>query len=144
MTLDELKLLLGIPTDDHSKDALLQILLNAAIDFVIERTQNPFTKDADGKIILPDGVKLAISMMVQAVMATGAGTEGGTAGMIESERVGPMQQTFRNPAEIWTTGGGLGGASGGSVAPWFALLKPYNRFGFIPQKKVCHHGHSHH
>jgi Phage QLRG family, putative DNA packaging. len=133
MTLHELKTLLGIPPDDISKDALLEILLPAAIDFVIERTQNPFKKDENGEIILPAGVKLAISMMIQAVLAAGVGTEGGgDAGVVESERVGPMQQTFRNPAEIWTTGGGINGASGGSTAPWFALLKPYNRFRFIP------------
>lgn len=136
MTLNELKTLLGIQLDDTSKDALLEILLPAAIDFVIERTQNPFTNE-QGEIVLPAGVKLAISMMIQAVLAAGVGTEGGDAGMVESERVGPMQQTFRNPAEIWTTGGGLNGASGGSTAPWFALLKPYNRFRFIPATSAC-------
>lgn len=128
MTLDELKTLLGIPLDDTSKDDLLNILLPAAIDFVIERTQNPFTKDENGDILLPAGVKLAISMMIQAVMAAGVGTEGGgDAGMVESERVGPMQQTFRNPAELWQSGGQYG-----QTAPWFAIMKPYMRFRFIP------------
>jgi len=133
MTLAELKTLLGIPVDDTSKDALLEILLPAAIDFVIERTQNSFTTDENGDIVLPGGVKLAIAMMIQAVLAAGVGTEGGgDAGMVESERVGTMQQTFRNPAEIWRTGSGAAGAAGGDTAPWFVLLKPYNRFRFIP------------
>jgi hypothetical protein len=138
MTLDDLKKLLGIPLDDTSKDDLLNILLPAAIDFVIERTQNPFTKDENGDIILPAGVKLAIAMMIQAVLAAGVGTEGGgDAGMVESERVGTMQQTFRNPAEIWRTGSGAAGAAGGDTAPWFVLLKPYNRFRFIPATSAC-------
>jgi hypothetical protein len=134
MTLDELKTLLGIAQDDTSKDALLEVLLPAAIDFVIEWTRNPFTRNDQGDIVLPAGVKLAISMMIQAVLAVGVGTEGGDAGMVESERVGPMQQTFRNPAEIWRSGSGAAGASGGDTAPWFILLKPYNRFGFVPVK----------
>lgn len=138
MTLDELKTLLGIPLDDTSKDELLKILLPAAIDFVFERTQNPFTRDEDGNIILPAGVKLAISMMIQAVLAAGVGTDGADAGMVESERVGPMQQTFRNPAEIWRTGSGAAGAAGGDAAPWFVLLKPYNRFRFVPAGGVSH------
>jgi hypothetical protein len=138
MTLNDLKTLLGIPPDDTSKDELLNILLPAAIDFVIEWTQNEFSKDDQGSIVLPAGVKLAISMMIQAVMTSGVGTEGGgDAGMVESERVGSMQQTFRNPAEIWTTGGGLNGASGGSTAPWFALLKPYRRIRFVPSGGAC-------
>jgi len=138
MTLAELKILLGIPESDTSKDALLEILLPAAIDFVIEWTQNPFEHDEKGDIVLPAGAKLAISMMIQAVLTAGVGSEGGTyAGMVESERVGSMQQTFRNPAEIWTTGGGLNGASGGSTAPWFALLKPYRRIRFVPSGGAC-------
>lgn len=138
MTLNELKVLLGIPPDDTSKDDLLNILLPAAIDFVVEWTRNPFTTDESGDIVLPSAVKLAISMMIQAILAAGIGTEGGgDAGMVESERVGSMQQTFRNPAEIWTTGGGLNGASGGSTAPWFALLKPYRRIRFVPSGGAC-------
>jgi hypothetical protein len=132
MTLNELKTLLGIPAEDTSKDALLEILLSAAIDFVIEWTQNPFTKNDSDAIILPSGVKLAISMMIQAALAAGIGTEGAAAGVVESEQVGQLRQTFRNPAEIWTTGGGISGASGGSTAPWFALLKPYTRIRFVP------------
>ena len=132
MKLDELKTLLGIAPDDTSRDDLLKILLPAAIDFVVEWTRNPFSRDGNGDIVLPDGVKVAISMMIQAVLAAGVGTDGANAGLVESERVGPMQQTFRNPAEIWTTGGGINGASGGSTAPWFALLKPYTRFRFVP------------
>ncbi len=132
MTLDELKTLLGIAPDDTSKDDLLKILLPAAIDFVVEWTRNPFSRDENGDIVLPSAVKLAISMMIQAVLAAGVGTEAANAGLVESERVGQMQQTFRNPAEIWTTGGGINGASGGSTAPWFALLKPYTRFRFVP------------
>jgi hypothetical protein len=132
MTLNELKTLLGIPAEDTSKDALLEILLSAAIDFVIEWTQNPFTKNDSDAIILPSGVKLAISMMIQAALAAGIGTEGAAAGVVESEQVGQLRQTFRNPAEIWTTGGGISGASGGNTAPWFALLKPYTRIRFVP------------
>jgi len=135
MTLDELKTLLGIAQDDTSKDDLLQILLTAAIDFVVEWTQNPFEKNENGEIVLPGGVKLAISMMIQAVLAAGVGSEEAGLGLVESERVGQMQQTFRNPAELWTTGGGISGASGGSTAPWFALLKPYRRIQFIPATK---------
>jgi hypothetical protein len=132
MTLDELKILLGIPSDDTSKDDLLKILLPAAINFAIERTQNPFSRDEKGDIVLPSGVKLAISMMIQAALAAGIGTEGAAAGVVESEQVGQLRQTFRNPAEIWTTGGGISGASGGNTAPWFALLKPYTRIRFVP------------
>src|SRR5690606_17441135 len=76
MTLDELKILLGIPSDDTSKDDLLKILLPAAIDFVVEWTRNPFSQDEKGEIVLPSGVKLAISMMIQAALAAGIGTEG--------------------------------------------------------------------
>lgn len=138
MKLDELKTLLGITLDDTSKDDLLKILLPAAIDFVVEWTRNPFSRDENGDIVLPAGVKLAISMMIQAVLTSGVGTEGGTyAGMVESEQVGQLRQTFRNPAEIWTTGGGLNGASGGSTAPWFALLKPYRRIRFVPSGGAC-------
>lgn len=137
MTLDELKTLLGIPAEDTSKDALLEILLSAAIDFVIEWTQNPFTKNDSDAIILPSGVKLAISMMIQAALAAGIGTEGAAAGVVESEQVGQLRQTFRNPAEIWTTGGGISGASGGSTAPWFALLKPYVRIRFVSAGGPC-------
>ena len=100
--------------------------------------QNLGLLNEQGEIVLPAGVKLAISMMIQAVLASGVGTEGGgDAGMIESERIGQMQQTFRNPAEIWTTGGGINGASGGSTAPWFALLKPYRRIRFVPSGGAC-------
>jgi hypothetical protein len=137
MMLNELKTLLGISPDDTSKDDLLNILLPAAIDFVVEWTQNEFTKDEGGDIILPSAVKLAISMMIQAVLTAGVGSEGGAAGMVESERVGQLQQTFRNPAELWTTGGGINGASGGSTAPWFALLKPYRRIRFVPTGGAC-------
>lgn len=138
MTLDDLKKLLGIPPDDTSKDELLNILLPAAIDFVVEWTQNEFSKDDQCSIVLPAGAKLAISMMIQAVLTAGVGSEGGTyAGMVEAERVGQLQQTFRNPAELWTTGGGINGASGGSTAPWFALLKPYRRIRFVPAGGAC-------
>ena len=137
MTLDELKTLLGIAPGDTSKDDLLKILLPAAIDFVVEWTRNPFSRDENGDIVLPAGVKVAISMMIQAVLAAGVGTEAANAGLVESERVGQMQQTFRNPAEIWTTGGGISGASGGSTAPWFALLKPYRRIQFVPAGGPC-------
>lgn len=139
VTLKELKLLLGIPEGDTSQDKLLELLLAAAIDFVIERTQNLFTKDKDGHIILPGGVKLAISMMIQAVLAMGVGKEGGgQASLIESERVGPMQQTFRNPADIWDSGGQYG-----RTAPWFSLLKPYYRFQFIPARRRKKHASPH-
>ena len=137
MKLDELKTLLGIALDDTSKDDLLKILLPAAIDFVVEWTRNPFSRDENGDIVLPSGVKLAISMMIQAALAAGIGTEGAAAGVVESEQVGQLRQTFRNPAEIWTTGGGISGASGGSTAPWFALLKPYVRIRFVPAGGPC-------
>jgi|GEM_PF-818856 len=137
MTLAELKILLGISSEDTSKDELLKLLLAAAIDFVVEWTRNPFSRDENGEIVLPDGVKVAISMMIQAVLAAGVGTEGANAGMVESEQVGQLRQTFRNPAEIWTTGGGINGASGGSTAPWFALLKPYTRIRFVPAGGSC-------
>ena len=139
MKLDELKTLLGIALDDTSKDDLLKILLPAAIDFVDRVDAEPVFADENGDIVLPAGVKLAISMMIQAVLTSGRRhrRRRHIAGMVESEQVGQLRQTFRNPAEIWTTGGGLNGASGGSTAPWFALLKPYRRIRFVPSGGAC-------
>lgn len=122
MTLEELKKLLGIDTADTSKDEQLDLLLPAAIDFAVTWTNNPFTKDADGEIVLPAGMKLAVSQMIGAVINTRS--DG-----VESETIGPMSQTFVDPSDMWSSSG-----IAGRTGPWFAVMKPYRRFGFVAAK----------
>lgn len=126
MSLEELKALLGIPLEDTEENKLLEIKLKG----VIEVTEIWFKKNAkseyikydkDGKFIIPDGAKIAISKYIEATEIVAG---------VRSEHIGGMSQTFAG-----------GTASSSEVTPlddYYAYLEIYkddDKITFIPMRK---------
>lgn len=109
MTLDELKLLLGLPLDQNDDDARLSILLQAGIDYAIDYAGQPFTDDA-GNLALPALVKVGIAKLVEASDREG----------VKSESIGGLSQTFE---------------TGVALAIANAYFRKYRSFRFVAARR---------
>lgn len=85
MNLEELKVLLEMDLDDHSRDVVLAIKLEAAINYAQHYCRQSF-RDSKGELTLPAAVKLGVATLVQ---------NGDNPVGISSESVGgEMSQSF--------------------------------------------------
>lgn len=116
MLLKDLKTLLEIPATDNSKDAKLQIELDAAISEVQGYCNQTFM-DPDGNIDLPGSVKIAVKILVQGM---------GTNEAIQSDSIaGGMSKTYR---------------AGGYKAAAKQYLKPFRKIKVIEYEESGHYG----
>ncbi|WP_353856442.1 phage head-tail connector protein [Bacillus sp. Bos-x628] len=109
MDLAELKVRLGIPAEDTSQDAKLQIDLEDAISFVKEECNNSFV-GPDGVESLPGPVKKGIALMIEIDRESPKG--------VQAESIGGMSKTYT--------------ADDVRYKPAFDFFHPYKKIRFKP------------
>lgn len=91
MTLAELKALLGIPDEDTSQDAMLQLYLEAALEQAVTYC-NRFDWSQD-PLVLPASITLGIVRFVRIKQDLDGRSVG-----VQSESIGGMSQSFNTDA----------------------------------------------
>lgn len=113
MTLERLKELLGIPLDDTSQDAILQLYLEVALEQAVLYC-DLFEWDVD-PLVLPAAIEMGIVRMVQIKMDVNSRAVG-----VTSESIGGMSKSYSatvNPQAMY--------------ADVLDMWKPYHRFPSI-------------
>lgn len=126
MTLTELKAYLRITTDEN--DAFLSLMLESAIDYVCQYTNNPFL-NADGERELPAGVKLGVAKLLNESLFSAVYTAGGSVGggeNIKQEKVDGLTVTYFTAAEMAEAA-----EAGGKDSIAMQYFRPYVRLRMI-------------
>ncbi|WP_262417705.1 phage head-tail connector protein [Bacillus sp. YC2] len=112
MELSELKTRLGIPVDDETQDACLQIELDDAIEHAVDYCNNPFT-NKEGELFLPSPIKKGIALMIK---IDRTGQPGVTA-----HSIGGMSKSFASEDEKYQA--------------VYRLWRPYKKLKVLELKK---------